>query len=301
MAAVKGLQAMETLKQRRPGDIALGFFLLCHPGPVLIHTIAVTIFAALAAWPHLVWSTLLLVIGAHFAMQCSIAVLNDYCDRQLDMESKRQKPIARGLVSPREALLFGCMWIVLMFLLLLFVNWLALLISALYLLLGQAYNLGLKSTPWSGIVFALAIPLIPVYAFVGVDHSSAVLFCLIPVAALLGIALNLANSLPDIVEDAANNARTLAVVLGEQMTLLACPLLILAAALLVGLFTLLKIANTFSLIIWPTLLLVCVLVIVLAIWPRFWRNGNNDKHYFLLSVGICLILASGWLSSLFLI
>ncbi|GCE04259.1 UbiA family prenyltransferase [Dictyobacter aurantiacus] len=291
---------METLKQRRPGDRALGFFLLCHPGPVLIHTVAVTVFAVLGAWPHLVWTTLLLVIGAHFAMQCSIAVLNDYCDRRLDIESKRQKPIARGLVSAREALVFGWAWIILMFLLLLPLNWLALLISLLYLLLGQGYNLGLKSTPWSGIVFALAIPLIPVYAFVGVAHGSPALFCLIPVAALLGIALNLSNSLPDIAEDATNNARTLAVVLGEQRTLLACPLLVLSATILVGLFTLLNIAEAQPLIIWPTLLLVCVLIVVLAIWPRFWRSEHNDKHYFLLTVFTCLLLASGWLSSLFI-
>ncbi|GLV57546.1 hypothetical protein KDH_43820 [Dictyobacter sp. S3.2.2.5] len=291
---------METVKQRRPGDRALGFFLLCHPGPVLIHTVAVTVFAVLAAWPHLAWTTVLLVIGAHFAMQCSIAVLNDYCDRRLDIESKRQKPIARGLVSPREALVFGWAWIILMFLLLLPLNWLALLLSVLYLLLGQGYNLGLKSTPWSGIVFALAIPLIPVYAFVGVGHGSPALFCLIPVAALLGIALNLSNSLPDIAEDAANNAHTLAVVLGEQRTLLACPLLILGATILVGLFTLLNIAGARPLIIWPTLLLVCVLSVVLAIWPRLWRNGHNDKHYFLLTAFTCLLLASGWLGSLFL-
>ncbi|GHO89929.1 UbiA family prenyltransferase [Dictyobacter formicarum] len=293
---------MGTLKQRRPGDRALGFFLLCHPGPVLIHTVAVTVFAVLAAWPHLVWTTLLLVIGAHFAMQCSIAVLNDYCDRKLDMESKRQeKPIVRGLVSPREALFFGWAWIILMFLLLLPINWLALLISVLYLIIGQSYNLGLKSTPWSGIVFALMIPLIPVYAFVGVGHSSPILFCLFPVAALLGIVLNLANSLPDIAEDAANNARTLAVVLGEQKTLLVCPLLILVAAVLVGLFTLMNIVSVRPLIVWPTLALVCVLIIILAIWPRLWQNSQNDKHYFWLTVFTCLILASGWLSSVFLV
>ncbi|GCE18055.1 hypothetical protein KDK_18550 [Dictyobacter kobayashii] len=91
-------------------------------------------------------------------MQCSIAVLNDYCDRQLDIISKRQKPIARGLVTPREALFFGLAWIAIMFLLLLPLNRLALLLSVLYLILGQGYNLGLKSTPWSGIVFALAMP-----------------------------------------------------------------------------------------------------------------------------------------------
>ena len=57
-----------------------------------------------------------------------------------------------------------------MVLLLIPLNRMALLISLLYLALGQSYNLGLKTTPLGGIVFALAIPLIPVYAFVAVGH-----------------------------------------------------------------------------------------------------------------------------------
>src|SRR6266700_2234344 len=88
-------------------------------------------------------------------------------------------------------------------LLLLPLHRLALLISLCYLALGQGYNLGLKSTPLSGIVFALAMPLIPLYAFAGVGRTLPFLFWLVPVGCLLGVALNLANSLPDIPGDAA--------------------------------------------------------------------------------------------------
>src|SRR5262249_7855600 len=130
---------MEAIKKRSLRDMALGFFLLCHPVPVLFHIIAVTIFVLLAAWPQFAWGTILLVIAAHAAMQLSIAVLNDYCDRRLDMLSKRDKPIARGLVLPREALIFGISLIVLMFLLLLPLNLLALLFSVLYLACGLGY------------------------------------------------------------------------------------------------------------------------------------------------------------------
>ena len=77
-----------------------------------------------------------------------------------------------------------------MVLLLLPLNSLALLVSLLYLICGQSYNLGLKATPLSGIVFAIAIPLIPVYAFVGVERFVPLVFWQIPVAALLGVALH---------------------------------------------------------------------------------------------------------------
>src|SRR5260370_37070409 len=85
---------------------------------------------------------------------------------------------------------------------------LALLVAICYLVLGHAYNLGLKSSPFSGIVFALAMPLIPLYAFACIGRVPYVLFWMIPTGFLLGIALNLANSLPDIEQDAANGAKT---------------------------------------------------------------------------------------------
>src|SRR5579883_2037264 len=224
---------MEIARKRRPAEVALGFFLLCHPGPVLFHIVAVALIALLAVWPHVIWDVFALVVAAHAAMQLSIAVLNDYCDRDLDAKGKPDKPIPRGLVHPRAALILGLLLIGLMLLLLLPLNPLALLISLLYLALGQGYNLGLKSTPLSGIVFALAIPLIPVYAFVGMGRIVPFIFWFIPVAALVGIALNLANSLPDLEDDAAHHARTLAVVLGMRATLLLIPLLIFCGVCIV--------------------------------------------------------------------
>ncbi|HYK84500.1 MAG TPA: UbiA family prenyltransferase, partial [Ktedonobacteraceae bacterium] len=213
---------MEITRKRRFQDMALGFFLLSHPAPVLLHIIGVTVFTLLAAWPSLLWPLIVLVIAAHTAMQVSIAMINDYCDRRLDAVGKPNKPIARGLVTPREALIGGLFMTGVMLLLLLFLNPLALGISLVYLVLAQGYNLGLKSTPLSGIVFALAMPLIPLYAFAGMGRTLPLLFWLVPVGFLLGVALNLANALTDLEEDAAMGARTLAVVLGVKHSFLLC-------------------------------------------------------------------------------
>ena len=110
---------MEIVKKRRLNEIILGFFLLSHPVPVMFHVIAVTLFTLLAAWQRPVWSVIVLVIAAHTAMQVSIAMINDYCDRQLDAEGKKNKPIPRGLVTPREALITGLVMIAVMLALLL--------------------------------------------------------------------------------------------------------------------------------------------------------------------------------------
>ena len=120
----------------------LGFFLLSHPLPVLLHVIGVSIFTLLAAWPVFSWGTIALVIAAHTAMQISIAMINDYCDRRLDAVGKPTKPIARGLVTPREALIGGVLMMVVMLLLLLPLNRLALVLSLCYLVLAQATTWG---------------------------------------------------------------------------------------------------------------------------------------------------------------
>src|SRR5581483_241869 len=280
-------------------EIAGGFFWLCHPLPVCFHTIAVFLFALLAvgsvAWTGRSWYLLVLIVAAHTSMQLSIAVLNDYCDRRLDAASKPEKPIPRGLVRPREALILGILLIAIMVLLLLPLQPLALLISLLYLACGLSYNLGLKSTPFSGIVFALAIPLIPLYAFAAVGHIIPLVFWMIPVAALLGAALNLANSLPDLEKDAANHARTLAVVLGEKQSLIVCSLLVLLSAVLVGVFTLTRLVPALLVVVIPTLVVTSLAIGAMFLFFAPTRPAQVRKIYFYLMVLVCFVLAGGWL------
>ena len=248
---------MEHITQgRRFSDVLYGFLLLSHPVPVLFHVLAVAGLALFAAWPHILWSTIVLVVAAHGIMQLSIAFLNDYCDRYLDSRSKRNKPIVRGLVRSREALIAGILCMVLMVVLLIPLlpyHPLALLISCCYLVLGQSYNFGLKSTPLSGVVFALAFPLIPLYAFAGIGHIPSVIIWLVPIAALLGCAINLANASADIEQDRAHGAYTLAVVLQVRGVYWVCPLLISLSILLIGLLTAIHIVQAQLLLTGTTL------------------------------------------------
>ena len=286
---------MEITKKRQFNDIALGFYLLSHPVPVMFHILAVTVFTLLAAWPHFAWSIIALVIAAHAAMQISIAMLNDYCDRRLDAASKPGKPIPRGLIHAREALISGFVMIAIMLILLIQLPLLALLVSLCYLVLGQAYNLGLKSTPFSGIVFALAMPLIPLYAFAGIGRVPYVLFWLIPTGFLLGIALNLANSLPDIEQDAANGAKTLAVVLGVKRSFAVCQSMIVLAAALIGILQITGLVPARSWIIVLTLILTCLAVETMVLFFGPERPVETRKSYFYLVALTCILLAGGWI------
>ncbi len=283
---------MEIVKKRSVGQIAQGFFLLSHPGPVAFHIVAVAAFAIFAAWGHLVCGVIALVVAAHTAMQLSISMINDYCDRRLDMLSKPGKPLVRGLVTPPEALGVGIFMALLMVALLLFLNPLALLISLAYLALGQAYNLGVKSTPWSGLVFSLAIALIPLYALAGVNRITPASFWIVPVGFLIGVALNLANSLPDVESDKAGGARTLAVILGVRWSFICCSLLIaLAVVLMVSLIAL----GVVQAQLWMTLALVLFALTTIGMTLIFYkRPPETRQRYFYLITTICLLVGLGW-------
>src|SRR5229473_3182806 len=288
--ACQVIHSMEIAKKRQIKDILLGFYLLSHPVPVSFHIVAVTVFTLLAAWPHFSWSIIALVIAVHAAMQVSIAMLNDYCDRRVDAESKPSKPIPRGLVHPREALIAGIIMIVIMLVLLTQLPLLALVISLCYLALGMAYNLGLKSTPLSGIVFALAMPLIPLYAFAGIGRPLPFLIWLIPVGFLLGVTLILANSLPNLEEDEAHGGRTLAVVLGVRRSFAVCQILIVLCAAMIGILTITDIVPANPWIIAPVLILTCLVVVAMLLFFGPEKPLKTRKTYFYLVTLTCILL-----------
>ena len=282
------------VKKRSITDIAWGLFLLAHPERLAFLLIGVSAFALLASWPHPVWGIIVLLVAAHGAMQASIAILNDYCDRRLDALSKPQKPLVRGLVLPREALVAGLLMIPLMLVLLVFLPPLALLVSLLYLALGQAYNLRLKSTPWSGLVFALAMPLLPVYSWVGVGQHSLSVFWMVPVGFLLGVALHLATALPDVESDRAGGAQTLAVWLGLKRSFLLCPLLMVGAVLLMSL---LLFSQRIPGPAWvaPSLLGFTGLAVgAMALWFGPEKPPKTRAIYFYVVVVTCLVLGVSW-------
>jgi 4-hydroxybenzoate polyprenyltransferase len=115
------------------------------------------------------------------------------------------------------------------------------------------------------------------------------------VGVLLGVALNLANALPDIEEDAAGDAKTLAVVLGVKRSLLLCRLLIVAGAMLIGMLAVNRVVPVQPWVLIPTLLVTGLAVICLFLFSRDERSTRGRKLHFYMSALTCIVLASGWL------
>jgi 4-hydroxybenzoate polyprenyltransferase len=146
----------------------------------------------------------------------------------------------------------------------------------------------------SGILFALAIPLLPVYAFAGVGRIPSMVIWFIPIAALLGVALNLANALPDVEEDAANNANTLAVVLGVKGSFIACPLLIVLATTFLGVLTILQLVPAQLWLVVPILILTALSLVTMVLSFGPDKPRTTRKVYFYLVALLCIVLAGGW-------
>ena len=289
---------MDLKKKRSVGDIVRGLWMLAHVEPIILILAVVTLFAVRATWPHPPWTIILLLLAGQAAMQFSIGILNDYCDRHIDAAGGRNKPIALGLIRPYEALLAGLLMIVVMVFILLPLNLLALIAALGYLALGQVYNLGLKSTPLSGILFALAMPLLPLYAFAGVGRIPSMVIWFLPIGALLGVALNLANALPDIEGDAANKANTLAVVLGMKGSFIVCPLFIGAVAILIGILTTLQLVPVQLWLMIPILAFTGLSLVAMLLFFGPKKSRQTRKVYFYLIALTCILLVGGWFIAL---
>lgn len=151
------------------------------------------------------------------ALQCSIGTLNDIHDAPADAGRIPPKPIPSRLVSTPSA------WVVVVgsALVGLGLAWAAGQIVAglalIVLSIGYGYDLLAKGTPWSWLPFALGIPLLPVYGWVGAVGSVPSFFvALVPLAVLAGAALAVANARADLEQDRRAGERSIATSLGDR-------------------------------------------------------------------------------------
>jgi 4-hydroxybenzoate polyprenyltransferase len=151
------------------------------------------------------------------SLQAAIGALNDLVDAPRDAGLKPSKPIPAGLVSRRATrfvVLIGAVLGVGMSVASgLGTTALALLVLAV----GGLYDLRFKGTAWSWLPFAVGIPLLPVYAWLGAAGALPAAFTiLVPAAALAGAALAIANALADVERDLAAGTATVVTRLGPR-------------------------------------------------------------------------------------
>jgi 4-hydroxybenzoate polyprenyltransferase len=178
-----------------------------HPGPSLAITAMTTLLAAEAA-PH--GTGPVLVAPAMLAGQLSVGWSNDACDARRDARAGRtDKPVATGAISVRAVWTAAIVALVASLAMALAIGVLTALILVVIIGAAWAYNLGLKSTAWSGVLYVAGFGPIPAYAASTLPGHPAPGVSVTAAAALIGLGAHFANVLPDLAADEATGVRGL--------------------------------------------------------------------------------------------
>lgn len=216
------------------GDMAskpISLLLASHPGPTVVVTVVATVLGIGLGYPpgRLGLLALAILLG-----QLSIGWSNDWLDAARDREVARaDKPAARGDIPTPVVRASAFVALVLALLVTALLGLGALLAHAVALAGGWAYNLGLKSTGFSFVPFAVSFGLLPAIATLGQTVPAWPAPWVLAAGALLGIAAHVTNVLPDLADDARTGIRGLPHRLGATASgLLAFACLAVATALI---------------------------------------------------------------------
>ena len=150
------------------------------------------------------------------ALQLGIGAVNDLVDAPRDAGRKPGKPIPAGLVSRSVARLIAVAAFGLGLVLAAWVGPLVAGLAVVVIAIGLVYDLVMKGTAWSWLPFAVGIPVLPVFGWVGATGGLDPMFTvLVPAAVAAGAALAISNSLVDVERDREAGASSVALALGE--------------------------------------------------------------------------------------
>ncbi len=278
-----------------PQAKALRVIALLHPFPSLLNSLMVGALALVAGGT--LEHAAVLGLGM-FGLQASIGAINDVVDAPIDARVKPFKPIPGGSISRRGAAAIGVAAGLGGIVVSLLVG--GPVVAGLGLAVlgaGLIYDFFLKPTPYAGLCYAVAFMAVPVYGWWGVVGALPPrVELLLPIAALAGPALQLANGLVDVEGDRMAGHRGPVVVLGRGPSLTILGLLQLAV----------------HLIAWVTLLVggstAPTPVALLAVsagslsaaagwtWSRSHEPGRRERGWQAQAASIVL-LGGGWLAA----
>ncbi len=275
-----------------------GLWALTHPGPSLVTALAYAIFALLAARGHPDPVTLTVTVIGMIALQFAISAFNDYRDRYADALSHKFKPVALGVLSPRAALVATAFFTVVMVACYAPFGLGPLLIAGSFLILGFAYDLGLKSTPLGAVMMGLAFPLLPLLAWDLFASVKPALYWTFPIGLAIGASIHIADALPDAVVDQAAGAHGLTHALG-RFAFGAGWLLLATASLLVVALAVAGMTPSRPAVLFVTvpLSLMSPLAAAVLLQRRDQSERQRLRANFALTVATALVIAVGWIAS----
>jgi geranylgeranylglycerol-phosphate geranylgeranyltransferase len=199
--------------------LAKAVLIASHPFPATINAIAGAIFYMFAVEGVLEYKVLI-IFASIFSIHAAIGISNDCHDIDLDQHTKPDKPLVRGDLGIRAAQLAAGTAAVIGLLLSGLLGWATLFVALAVLVAGLVYNVWAKGTIGSWLPYAVAIPALPVWSYLAAGKFRPIVMLTFPLGILISLALNLANTLPDLSGDSQYGIRGLAHRLGLRLSLL---------------------------------------------------------------------------------
>lgn len=228
----EGSASMSSSRRHPLSAVVRAYVVLPHLTPIVAVMTGSALFAFVASGGWLGGVDFTMLMLAMFGGQIAIGAVNELVDVELDRVSKPSKPLVAGLATERGARVMVGTGMVLMILGSLRFSLVAFVLCALGTGLGVAYSFWFKRTPWSWVPYVLAIPLLPIWVWTALGEVPEALVVLYPIAVPAIVALQIAQSIPDIGADRSVGVRTLAATLGEQRAAWAARLLVILSVLL---------------------------------------------------------------------
>lgn len=272
-----------------------GLVFVIHPFPASINALAGTLFYLIAVdvWEEVPVASVFLSI---FLIHASIGSMNDFCDIDLDAKTKPRKPIVRGDIRLRVALVVSCVAAVAGALLSLSFSWSTLFVAIAVLTSGMAYNFWAKGTVYSWVPYSVFIPALPVWAFVAAHKFTPVVLLSFPLGALMSLALNVANTMPDLKGDTQYGLQGLAHRLGLEHSLRVLWSAFAGTIILLALTP--GIVGNNAIYLLPGVVLGGVLLVVMILDRLLNRSDASLRRGWYLSAVIAAILGGAWVASL---
>ena len=205
---------------------ARGLALACHPVPALAVTGLITLLAASSGRDL---AGCLLVAVTVLSGQLFIGWTNDLLDRDRDIAVGRaDKPLATGASTPRAVRGASLLALACCVPLSLANGWRSGVAHLVAVGSGWAYDVGLKSTIWSALPYAVCFGSLPAFVSYAGPQAAPPAAAVVAAGALLGVGAHLTNVLPDLAADEATGVRGLPHRLGSRASV------VLAAAAFVA-------------------------------------------------------------------
>lgn len=202
-----------------------------HPIP----SFAVTLFSVLFAIGIAMDPLRVSLVGiAVLFQQFSVGLSNDWLDFARDKSTnRRDKPSVSGTISPlllrNASLISGVVAVVIA----LALGWESAFWMVGMLLVGWAYNLGLKSNGLSVVPYLVGFGILPAFVTLSLPEPILPPLWVVFAAALLGISAHFANALPDLFDDRATGVRALPHIVGQRWSAVIIAVTAVTASLIV--------------------------------------------------------------------